>query len=459
MAETLRGVRILLRLRLHHTKVRVTQLLYATGTDFGEDTSLMDRWYQLYVVLVLLVILVLTWAYLLDLAEGIGATLGVPGASTLLGLLWVLPLVVCVTSVVHYLRTPSVPLTHPDIELLSGVLTPAAWVAASAVPVLLRSVVLGLIGGRLMGAVLQAVVSPVALTLAVAVALVLAVALGWACGLARLVRLVPHPRFDRASIVQSNALYADLQLMASWAAQAPITYEEQRRRRILAGRRPILSLPQTTGARLLVARALLSHLRQCEGLKDLMEWGAFLVPAGAVLVTSSADLGLRLMWMTLGSLSLGRARELTRVFRDDCRVRLVGDAIACSRTLFRLLLLDSLPAVAFTVLLGLVVVACLSLPFSPIASSACGAPGILSMLVITLSLVATLLFAGGIDVLSRRSARARPDFLLLAFFYLLGVGGLSLVGPLWAACGGCAYAVALAGICVADARAAQEPLR
>ena len=459
MAETLRGVRILLRLRLHHAKARVTQLLYVTGTDFSEDTSLMDRWYQLYVVLVLLVTFILTWAYLLDLAEGIGATLGVPGASTLLGLLWVIPLVVCVTSVVHYLRTPSVPLTHPDIELLSGVLTPAAWVVASAVPVLLRSVVLGLIGGRLMGAVLQAVVSPVALTLAVAVALVLAVALGWACGLARLMRLVPHPRFDRASIVQSNALYADLQLMASWAAQAPITYEEQRRRRILAGRRPILSLPQTTGARLLVARALLSHLRQREGLKDLMEWGAFFVPAGAVLVASSADLGLRLMWMTLGSLSLGRARELTRVFRDDCRVRLVGDAIACSRTLFRLLLLDSLPAVAFTVLLGLVVVACLSLPFSPIASSACGAPGILSMLVITLSLVATLLFAGGIDVLSRRSARARPDFLLLAFFYLLGVGGLSLVGPLWAACGGCAYAVALAGICVADARAAQEPLR
>lgn len=419
----------------------------------------MDRWYQLYVVLVLLVTLVLTWAYLLDLAEGIGATLGVPGASTLLGLLWVIPLVVCVTSVVHYLRTPSVPLTHPDIELLSGVLTPAAWVVASAVPVLLRSVVLGLIGGRLMGAVLQAVVSPVALTLAVAVALVLAVALGWACGLARLMRLVPHPCFDRASIVQSNALYADLQSMASWAAQAPITYEEQRRRRILAGRRPILSLPQTTGARLLVARALLSHLRQREGLKDLMEWGAFLVPAGAVLVASSADLGLRLMWMTCCSLSLGRARELTRVFRDDCRVRLVGDAIARPRTLFRLLLLDSLPAVAFTVLLGLVAVACLSLPFSPIASSACGAPGILSMLAITLSLVATPLFAGGIDVLSRRSARARPDFLLLVFFYLLGVGGLSLVGPLWAACGGCAYAVALAGICVADARAAQEPLR
>jgi len=419
----------------------------------------MDRWYQLYVVLVLLVTLVLTWAYLLDLAEGIGATLGVPGASTLLGLLWVIPLVVCVTSVVHYLRTPSVPLTHPDIELLSGVLTPAAWVVASAVPVLLRSVVLGLIGGRLMGAVLQAVVSPVALTLAAAVALVLAVALGWACGLARLMRLVPHPCFDRASIVQSNALYADLQSMASWAAQAPITYEEQRRRRILAGRKPILSLPQTTGARLLVARALLSHLRQREGLKDLMEWGAFLVPAGAVLVASSADLGLRLMWMTCCSLSLGRARELTRVFRDDCRVRLVGDAIARPRTLFRLLLLDSLPAVAFTVLLGLVAVACLSLPFSPIASSACGAPGILSMLAITLSLVATPLFAGGIDVLSRRSARARPDFLLLVFFYLLGVGGLSLVGPLWAACGGCAYAVALAGICVADARAAQEPLR
>lgn len=190
-----------------------------------------------------------------------------------------------------------------------------------------------------------------------------------------------------------------------------------------------------------------------------MEWGAFLVPAGAVLVASSADLGLRLMWMTLGSLSLGRARELTRVFRDDCRVRLVGDAIARSRTLFRLLLLDSLPAVALTVLLGLVAAACLSLPFSPIASSACGAPGILSMLAITLSLVATPLFAGGIDVLSRRSARARPDFLLLVFFYLLGVGGLSLVGPLWAACGGCAYAVALAGICVTDARAAQEPLR
>lgn len=419
----------------------------------------MDRWYQLYVVLVLLVTFILIWAYLLDLAEGIGATLGVPGASTLLGLLWVIPLVVCVTSVVHYLRTPSVPLTHPDIELLSGVLTPAAWVVASAVPVLLRSVVMGLIGGRLMGAVLQAVVSPVALTLAVAVALVLAVALGWACGLARLVRLVPHPCFDRASIVQSNALYADLQSMTSWAAQAPITYEEQRRRRILAGRKPILSLPQTTGARLLVARALLSHLRQREGLKDLMEWGAFLVPAGAVLVASSADLGLRLMWMTCCSLSLGRARELTRVFRDDCRVRLVGDAIARSRTLFRLLLLDSLPAVVLTVLLGLVAVACLSLPFSPIASSACGAPGILSMLAITLSLVATPLFAGGIDVLSRRSARARPDFLLLVFFYLLGVGGLSLVGPLWAACGGCVYAVALAGICVADARAAQEPLR
>lgn len=459
MAETLRGVRILLRLRLHHAKARVTQLLYATGTDFSEDTSLMDRWYQLYVVLVLLVTFILTWAYLLDLAEGIGATLGVPGASTLLGLLWVIPLVVCVTSVVHYLRTPSVPLTHPDIELLSGVLTPAAWVVASAVPVLLRSVVLGLIGGRLMGAVLQAVVSPVALTLAVAVALVLAVALGWACGLARLVRLVPHPCFDRASIVQSNALYADLQSMTSWAAQAPITYEEQRRRRILAGRKPILSLPQTTGARLLVARALLSHLRQREGLKDLMEWGAFLVPAGAVLVASSADLGLRLMWMTLGSLSLGRARELTRVFRDDCRVRLVGDVIARPRTLFRLLLLDSLPAVVLTVLLGLVAIACLSLPFFPIASSACGAPGILSMLAITLSLVATPLFAGGIDVLSRRSARARPDFLLLVFFCLLGVGGLSLVGPLWAACGGCAYAVALAGICVADSRAAQGPLR
>ena len=71
MAETLRGVRILLRLRLHHAKARVTQLLYATGTDFSEDTSLMDRWYQLYVVLVLLVTFILTWAYILDLAEGI----------------------------------------------------------------------------------------------------------------------------------------------------------------------------------------------------------------------------------------------------------------------------------------------------------------------------------------------------------------------------------------------------
>lgn len=272
-------------------------------------------------------------------------------------------------------------------------------------------------------------------------------------------RLVPHPCFDRASIVQSNALHADLQSMASWAAQAPITYEKQRRRRILAGRKPILSLPRTTGARLLVARALLSHLRQREGLKDLMEWGAFLVPAGAVLVASSADLGLRLMWMTCCSLSLGRARELTRVFRDDCRVRLVGDAIARPRTPLQ---------AAASGLASCRGPHCLAGPggrrvsvpaVSPIASSACGAPGILSMLAITLSLVATPLFAGGIDVLSRRSARARPDFLLLVFFCLLGVGGLSLVGPLWAACGGCAYAVALAGICVADARAAQEPLR
>ncbi|MEG0666370.1 hypothetical protein [Gordonibacter sp.] len=181
--------------------------------------------------------------------------------------------------------------------------------------------------------------------------------------LAALVVLVS--RIDMTVVIEQNALYADLQPFGVLSPLDPALVSDYRRRRKLAGRRPILHLPAQMGGYALVARAALSMIRQFEGLPSLIMQGATAAPLGVLALSGFGGLIAFLFWAMMLLLVPQGVQVATRAFRDDVRVRLVRDRLPFDT--LGLLVLDSLPSFVLVSVVSCVTVAFMPLPSIPLA--------------------------------------------------------------------------------------------
>ncbi|MFR9167955.1 MAG: hypothetical protein ACLVKI_04635, partial [Gordonibacter urolithinfaciens] len=152
------------------------------------------------------------------------------------------------------------------------------------------------------------------------------------------------PRIDRTAVIVENALYADLQPFGPFSPLDPQAVADYRRRRKLAARlaRGVrFRLPLAFGAGVLVSRAALSHLRQYGGLPSLLAFGASAAPLGVLALAGAGGPVTFLFWLAALVVFPQGAREATRAFRDDLRMRLVRDRLPFGT--LSLLALDSLP--------------------------------------------------------------------------------------------------------------------
>lgn len=167
-------------------------------------------------------------------------------------------------------------------------------------------------------------------------------------------------RLSISEVIDENALYAELFPLRHLQMSNADSYRTLRRRKILSHRSPILNLPDGSGSRMLVQRAVLSQIRQYEGILSLIVYGALILPFGVYLLLSTFSLPGFILWATLLVLVPGGQKELVRVFRDDQHNRMMRTQLAFNT--LALLWLDSIPAFLLTAILS--VVAVLFLPLS-----------------------------------------------------------------------------------------------
>ena len=253
-------------------------------------------------------------------------------------------------------------------------------------------------------------------------------------------------KVNTATIAEENTLYAQLYPLRHLQLYGINSYRELRRQKLLALRRPVAALPQLRGRGALLSRALLSHVRQPVGIVKLLFMGAVLVPAGVVMLLDSSNLILastkvaafldphqllayplyavemlsgyhRLIlycaWaLALVFLPLGR-RELSRVFRDDQRNRLIRNQIPYST--LSLLLVDSLPAYVLTCLTSATVLFFL-IPFGDTFIAAC---------LLILLINGALVICAGLDSVRLSWRRYRLNYELGLAAIILVMGAMS----------------------------------
>ena len=78
---------LLTRLRLRHLRSDARFLLFAVGTDIDEDRGFLERTYQVYLAVILVASLALSWAQVIDIVEGLRATMGADASARLIRVL------------------------------------------------------------------------------------------------------------------------------------------------------------------------------------------------------------------------------------------------------------------------------------------------------------------------------------------------------------------------------------
>lgn len=235
-------------------------------------------------------------------------------------------------------------------------------------------------------------------------------------------------RLSTAVLISENALYAELYPVRHLQFHDPDSYASLRRRKKLALRGARIGLPGHSHPQTLFSRALLSHLRQQEGLPALLIMGAVLVPTGAFLLVNNLSPLLFLLWITALVAFPVSHRELTRVFREDQRNRMIRDHLPFDTT--DLLFRDSLPAILFVGLVSLGTLALL-VPFGW---------GLMLCMVFALLIVLAAVVCTGLDHVSLPLANDRRlsyelslllfyavVFMLSWFAPVLGVLGATVV--------------------------------
>ena len=119
------GLHTLVRLERRHVRANARFLLFAAGTDIDEERDFLDRAYQLYLLIFMVISLALSFAQVLDLAGQLRDGLGAEVSARLAHLLLVLaPTAGLVAWGVSDLRETPLRLTAPDITWLARVVRP-----------------------------------------------------------------------------------------------------------------------------------------------------------------------------------------------------------------------------------------------------------------------------------------------------------------------------------------------
>lgn len=498
-------VSLLLRLRIRHARWTLNQLMHIVGAGLDDD-GWAERAYQLYALVLVLGWFALMAAALADAVAKAFALLDAATCLVVLKATLVLPAVVLVWFGIRSVRSAPLKLSHPDIAYVaaSAVSARALVGVAAAAQVLAGGAACGIVGllaGIGLASAGALVLPPAAFGLVLAALGAAAVAAGWLAGVVRLgcagwrprasvaaglafaafgatwcvaaacanagllfnpaaltamgagaalaglasaVALAfVAPRIDMTRVIEESALFADLCRFGALSPLDRADIADYRRRRKLADRPVRFSLPPGEGRRALAARAALSHLRQYDGVFDLLVHGSAVVPLGVLAATGAGGPVLFLFWLSALVAAPMGVREATRAFRDDVRNRLVRDRLPYSA--LELLAFDTLPAFALTTLVACAVVVA-ALPAVP-ASMLADVP-LASTLVLAVLLNAGSLLCCGLD-----AVRLFPGGPRLCYEY----GALALVGvPFALALAAAPWLALLAGIaltCVALAAA------
>ena len=145
------NVGLLARLELRHARSDLRFLLFAAGADIDEDRGFLERTYQLYLVVIFAIALVLSWAQVIDLVEGVHDALGALAGSVAFALLAYLPAVLLVCWAIAGLQETPLRLTLPDISWLARVVRPEEILAVRLVRIVALWLFAGALGGHVLG--------------------------------------------------------------------------------------------------------------------------------------------------------------------------------------------------------------------------------------------------------------------------------------------------------------------
>ncbi|HBT94968.1 MAG TPA: hypothetical protein DEB24_02145 [Coriobacteriia bacterium] len=181
-------------------------------------------------------------------------------------------------------------------------------------------------------------------------------------------------RVSMMRVIERNASYADTHTLRLGLLYGLDGYNAVRRQRRVAARGALFTLPAVDGGGAVIARSLISHLRQFEGIPSLLFWGVFAAPCAAFLFIgaplspidltglpgaasfdmSGLQLFLWIYWLVMLLLFPMGAREMTRSFHDDLRRKAVRNRLPFGT--LELLVLNVLPSFILVNVLTLVVI-------------------------------------------------------------------------------------------------------
>ncbi len=487
----LSGIGQLAWLKFRHLRTEAVYWGYAAGTDIVEDTSVSERIYQLYVLLILAGSTVSIWGMALSQVEGVFAEVGRPLVSVAAAALWAVPLVSFAALTLKSVRTSPLRFTDADTAFIAtGQFSASALVAVSALFSLPLGViaaccltflladgmmaghaaldpwqlmaVFGLIeaavilAARLIGCARLARASKrgrltftvVAGALALALSALLAAVLYRVGPLSSLYALsqaggfIPAmiplavavmlavctvavgKRVDLICAIEESGAYAQLFGVRHMRFSAPDTYRELARRYRVSHRRFRPRVPLMAGPGAFIMRALMTHLRQPEGILSLLVVGLVLMPSGALVLSAQMHPATLFIW---GYLSFGLSssvREMGLAVREDVRVRAIRDLMP--QTTLVIALLDAIPALVFVGGVSLGALGAISALVMPVAPSA---------FAIALLLGAAFALSAAFDALDMPYARLQPSVALGVLIMAIVACLCALLGDVAVCCG------------------------
>lgn len=176
--------------------------------------------------------------------------------------------------------------------------------------------------------------------------LLLCVIGGFLCVLEATLVLVLGTRANASAIAQESSIMVGVKYDALTAMSLAASFggdfiKEEKRRRNLMRRKPILELPKIENRMTILARSALSVVRQREGWALLAAAGGIISPFGAYILAINPVPLFILAWLFILQNSARSIREIARPFADDMKLRIVRDKLPFNT--FSLFLLNTIP--------------------------------------------------------------------------------------------------------------------
>lgn len=406
--------KMLIWLKLRHMRTKAVRWGYMTGVDILRDRGRVDRFYLVYILVFTVACAVVMWHALLDVSLPVISSMEATTAIAVLEGIPLVPLAVFLMTAVTYLRPTSMNISSADI----------VYIATSPLSLMTFVIINAGVSAGVGGIVTLLASFLILPGLEFASGVMLSVpymAFGIACSVAVSIIVAATGAFaltvkwnDDTVLIQKLSRSAKLHEFDGLAQVDPMRYREMRRRTRMARRRPRLRLPEHEGARMIVSRACLSHLRQIEGLGDMLVWGS-LTALLTQLMIGQHTVGFLLMGLIAVLAFWNSGRYLTQVFRDDCRNPLISDHLPYGRD--KLLVFDSLPAISLSTFVSVVL----------ILIFASGPSDLVWSLWLAVMINVVTVLSGGFDVIET-DGRWRIGFESGLLAFLIVVGSLSLVG-------------------------------